>query len=134
LLEKDGALFVSEMKCEIQYQNYRYWRLSSHNQLKHHLSKKAFELFLQLSQDPTSVLVKAGTPIKVSGTVLVWGAATPEGIAEVRNEFGITDVLTVESCINDLVGWNNIEYRELLDLRDQWISSLFKGLRGDLRP
>lgn len=42
LFEKDGALFVSEMKCEIQYHNYRYWRLESPAQLKHHVVVKCF--------------------------------------------------------------------------------------------
>jgi hypothetical protein len=110
LLEKKGDLFVSEMKCEIQYQNYRYWRLNSTSQLMHHRTKRAFELFLNLSQDPSSVLVKAGEAVKIKGTVLVWGAATDQGVAEVTGEFGISDVLTVESCIKDLSTWGNQEY------------------------
>ncbi|MGR8931617.1 MAG: hypothetical protein ACU836_13325 [Gammaproteobacteria bacterium] len=129
LFEKNGEFFVSEMKCEIQYQNYRYWCLTNPGQLEHHLSKKAFELFLQLSRDSQSVAVKVGEPIEVKGTVLVWGAATPAGIKAVRERFGISDVLTVESCVGDLIEWNNQEYQALLRDREQWLVSLFNGLR-----
>ena len=128
LLEKNGELFVSEMKCEIQYQNYKYWCLTNPWQLDHHRSKRAFELFLQLSRDPHSVPVKAGDLIEVKGTVLVWGAATPAGVAAVRDHFDISDVLTVESCIRDLLEWNNPEYQELLQKREEWLLSLFDGL------
>jgi hypothetical protein len=129
LFEKNGEFFVSEMKCEIQYQNYRYWLLTSTGQLEHHLSKRAFKLFLKLSRDSQSVAVKAGEPIDVKGTVLVWGAATSEGIKEVRECYGISDVITVESCIHDLIKWNNPEYQTLLHDREQWFVSLFEGLR-----
>lgn len=129
LFEKEGKFFVSEMKCEIQYQNYKYWLLEDPAQLTHHCAKRAFELFLELSRDTKSVSVKAGNQIEVSGTVLVWGAATAKGIEAVRNHFGISDVLTVESCISDLLEWENQEYLHLLTEREQWVSSLFNGLR-----
>jgi hypothetical protein len=130
LFEKCGALFVSEMKCEIQYQNYRYWRLDDPEQLKHHCTKRAFELFLELSRDARSVSVKAGgEPVEVVGTVLVWGAATARGVLAVRDHSGISDVLTVEGCIRDLLEWDNPEYLRLLSEREQWISSMFTGLR-----
>ena len=130
LLEKNGEIFVSEMKCEIQYQNYKYWRLVDTQQLQHHLKKRAFNLFLSLSRDPKSVIVKAGSRIEIAGTVLVWGAATPKGIEAVKRQFGISDVLTVESCIRDLVNWSNQEYSEFLRMRERWLSSLFANLRG----
>lgn len=130
LFEKDGTLFVSEMKCEIQYQNYKYWRLDDPEQLKHHCAKRAFALFLELSRDTKSVEVKAGRAIDVGGTVLVWGAATPEGVEAVCNHFGISDVLTVEDCIRDLLDWENQEYQRLLSEREQWVLSLFSELRA----
>lgn len=117
------------MKCEVQYHNYKYWRLEHSSQIEHHCSKRAFELFLELSQEPGSVQVKAGEPINVSGTVLVWGAATSQGIEAVRNLYGISDVLTIESCVSDLLEWENREYQKLLFERKQWVLSLFNGLR-----
>jgi hypothetical protein len=129
LFEKNGDFFVSEMKCEVQYQNYKYWRLTNLKQLEHHLSKTAFKLFLKLSENSHSVPVHAGEPLEVKGTVLVWGAATLEGIAAVRDRYGISDVLTVESCVRDLIEWNNLEYQAFLREREQWLLSLFNGLR-----
>lgn len=129
LFEKNNEFFVSEMKCEIQYQNYRYWRLTNPNQLDHHLSKRAFELFLQLSRDAYSVPVKAGKPIEVKGTVLIWGAASSVGISATQEQFGISDVLTIESCIGDLLEWNNHEYQVFLSQREDWLSSFFDALR-----
>ena len=131
LLQKDGGFFVSEMKCEIQYQNYKYWRLTDPEQLKHHYSSSnSFRMFLDLSRDTDSVRVlAAGEPIDVKGTVLVWGASTSEGECLVKSRFGIADILTVESCVNDLVAWDNQQYLNLLKAREHWLSSLFKGLR-----
>lgn len=134
LFEKNSEFFVSEMKCEVHYQKYRYWRLTNSQQLEHHRSKKAFELFLRLSHDSHSVPVKAGEPITVKGTVLVWGAATLAGVTAAQDRFGISDVLTLESCVGDLLKWNNLEYRSLLHEREQWLLSLFNGLRTGQCP
>ena len=130
LLKNNGKIFVSEMKCEIQFRNYKYWRLIDTQQVQRHRKKEAFKLFLSLSRNPNSVIVKAGSRLDVAGTVLVWGAATPNGIEAVKRKFGISDVLTVESCIEDLVKWNNEEYSKFLQMREQWLSSLFSNLRG----
>jgi len=130
LLVQNGHAFVSEMKCEIQYQKYRFWKLTDPDQLDHHKNKKAFELFLRLSQDPSSVLVKAGGEIEVRGTVLVWGSASIDGIEAVKEHYGFSDVLTLEGCINDLVSWNNENYLRLLTEREEWSASLFSALRA----
>lgn len=129
LFVKDGHHFVSEMKCEVQYQNYRYWRLNHVSQLDHHKKKKAFELFLRLSKDSSAVPVKAGQPLQIEGTVLVWGAATVEGIRAIKDHYGIRDILTIEKCISDLVTWENERYFKLLGDREDWASALFRKLR-----
>jgi hypothetical protein len=130
LFQKGRRHFVAEMKCEVEYRNYRFWRLAQPEQLDHHKKKKAFQLFLRLSKDASAVLVKAGEPIQVHGTILVWGAATPEGIKAVKDQYGFSDVLTVERCIEDLVSWKNKSYLQLLQEREEWSSSLFHALRG----
>ena len=129
LFLRDGNSFVSEMKCEVQYQNYRFWKLTEPSQLDHHKNKKAFELFLRLASDSSSVPVRAGTDIRVDGTVLIWGSASSEGIDLVKGQFGFHDVLTVEKCISDLASWENERYLKLLNERQEWSSSLFNTLR-----
>lgn len=130
LFEQDGKFYVSEMKCEIQYNNYRYWRLESPKQLEHH-KKNAFKLFLQITKDPKSVKVKAGLTVTPSGAILVWGAAYEYGIKSVSEEYGFSDILTVESCIRDLVRWSNTEYADLLEKYESWCGELFGALKGD---
>src|SRR6266496_4310513 len=34
--EQTGAIFISEMKCELEYEGYKYLVLASPSQLKHH--------------------------------------------------------------------------------------------------
>jgi hypothetical protein len=132
LFMRDGRSFVGEMKCEIQYQDYVYWRLSEPQQLEHHRNKKAFQLFLALSMAPSSVRVRvAGGEVEVHGSVLVWGAATADGIEAVKKQYGIADVLTIEGCIADLISWESESYLRLLQERESWASSLFRALRGE---
>ena len=129
LFEKDGKFYVSEMKCEIQYNNYRYWRLESSKQLEHH-KKNAFKLFLKIAKDPMAVPVKAGDAVVTSGAILVWGAAYDHGIKSVSEEFGFSDILTVENCMRDLVQWSNTEYIDLLEAYESWCGALFNALKG----
>ena len=103
LFHREDESYVSEMKCEIQYQNYKYWRLTDAGQLTHHTTKKGFQLFLKLAQEVNSVPVKAGRRIEPTGTVLVWGSTSALGIRSVKETYGISDVLSVENCIDDLV-------------------------------
>ena len=130
LLIKDGRSYVSEMKCEIQYRNYQFWRLESPDQLKHHLGKAAFELFLKLSSDPCSVRVKAGDNVDISGTILVWGSASKNGIENTKEFYSFSDILTIEDCVADLINWENSEYRKFLNEREFWTSSFFNLLQG----
>jgi hypothetical protein len=129
LFERQGVLFISEMKCEIQYQNYRYWRLENSSQLAHHV-KPAFQLFLQFAKNPLSLEVKAGKSVVPKGAILVWGAATDMGIRTVKEEFGFHDILTIENCVNELAAWRNDEYTAFVNELEQWSSELFDVLRN----
>jgi hypothetical protein len=60
----------------------------------------------------------------------VWGSATPEGIKAVKDQYGFSDVLSVERCIEDLISWKNESYLQLLEEREEWSSSLFRALRA----
>ena len=57
LADRDGRLFVAELKCELEYQNYKYLTLTDPSQLMHH-RKRAFDLFLQAAADPAQVDVR----------------------------------------------------------------------------
>lgn len=129
LFLRDGKSYVAEMKCEIQYQNYKYWTLTDATQLDHHRNKRAFQLFLEVAENPSSVSVKAGDEVTPDGAVLVWGSVTTAGVDSVRQRYGLTDVISVEKCIGDLVEWRNEEYQKLVSDRSDWTSDLFQSLR-----
>ena len=70
----DDRVFVAEMKCELEVENYRYLTLTNASQLAHHKGE-AFRRFLSLARDPAAFVVKVSAkPIPVDGAILVWGA------------------------------------------------------------
>ena len=130
LFIRDGHSYVSEMKCEIQYQNYKYWMLEDASQLEHHRGRRAFDLFLEVARDPVSINVRAGSEIKPSGAILVWGAVSPNGAQSVQDRFGICDVISMEDCVRDLVKWGSSDYRELIAEKRDWCNDLCRTLLG----
>ncbi len=73
-----GETFIAEMKCWLEYDNYRYLRLVDSSQLQKIVSQKiagsAFQEFLQLAKDPTIFDVRVnGRPLPncVSGAIRV---------------------------------------------------------------
>jgi len=129
-----GKKYISEMKCEIQYENYKYLTLESHTQLSHHAkpNKKAFLRFLDVTKNPIKHKVTFGKEpnkkqIAVDGGILVWGRVSPEGKKSVMEHYGFADVLSLESIINDLSKWSNPKYKVKITKLKSWCDYLFKG-------
>jgi hypothetical protein len=124
----DGAMFVGELKCELEYQGYRYMVLENCNQLTHH-NKEAFAAFLRAARSPgeCSVSVK-GKEIVVEGAILVWGDATAEGRQAVMQQYLFADVLTVADVLRDLNRWNSPRWRDFISERRAWVNEMFDGL------
>ena len=128
----DGGIYVGEMKCELEYQGYKYLTLESPEQLKHH-SLEPFQVFLDLAKNPKNYLVTAnGRPQPIDGSILVWGRATEEGRRSVIEKYELSAILTIEEIISDLLTWENKEYLEFVRRRESWSQELFTGLT-DLR-
>ena len=126
----DGRLFVAELKCELEYQNYKYLTLTDPSQLCHHC-KPAFKLFLQAAADPAQVEVKtAKRGSTVHGAILVWGDATARGKETTIAKYGFADVLTVSSMIQDLNRWQSTEWSTFISNRRGWATELFDGLES----
>ncbi|MEI2612216.1 MAG: hypothetical protein V9G20_26565 [Candidatus Promineifilaceae bacterium] len=127
--KSDGKVYVGEMKCELEYENYRYLTLESPTQLDHH-GNQAFRLFLDIAKNisPYSVTV-GGKPQPISGSILVWGRYTEQGRASVITKYGFHDVFSLETIIADLIAWGNKDFTELLDKRQTWTNELLSGLR-----
>ena len=126
----DGATFVAEMKCKLEYERYRYLTLTSPDQLAHH-RKPAFTAFLKAARQPDRYAVRiGGKPITVHGAILIWGRVTDAGRRAVIDRHGFADVLSLESIITDLQTTENAEYRALLRRLAAWAAELFAGLTG----
>ena len=69
-----------------------------------------------------------GAPSLSMARFLIWGAATPCGCADVREESKLADVLTVESMVDDLTRSNDEGYDAMLKDRRKWCNEMFYGL------
>lgn len=123
-----GAVCVAEMKCEIEYRNFRHFELTDSDQLRHH-QKPAFALFLRAARPgPDLRVTVGGAPIATSGAILIWGAVSARGRTEVRRAHGFHDVLSDAGICADLARWRNPAYQALLEDRRAWCERLFTGL------
>lgn len=129
LAARDSSrVFVAEMKCELEYENYKYLTLTDPSQLQHH-RKPAFDLFLQAAADPSRVDVKTSKgPALVHGAVLVWGDATAKGRDTTIARYGFADVLTLSAMVQDLNRWHPPEWDAFIIARRRWTTDLFDGL------
>lgn len=124
-----GKVYVTEMKCELEYEGYRYLRLTGAEQVRHHVPGAAFQKILRLAENPESVPVYVGgKQVAVDGTALVWGASTIEGEEAVKSQYGFDLVLSVEKAINDLRRWKPDEWVEYVRDRQSWVSQLFDSI------
>lgn len=133
---KTKKLFVAEMKCEIEYENFRYFVLEKRAQLTHHEKKPAFQKFLRCvtsSVNPPKVYI-AGEARAIDGAILVWGAVSDQGRQDVCTRAGISEVLSLEDICADLASWKNQEFFELLESRLTWCTELVQGLSAKAVP
>src|SRR5439155_19469328 len=115
-----GRTYVSELKCEIEYQDYKYLVLTDSKQLDHH-NKPAFAALLAAAAKQADQRAYVGRKqIAIDGAILIWGATTPEGRAAVVSERGFFEILTLAEIIADLRAWNSEPYRVLLEQRRSW--------------
>lgn len=121
-------LFVAEMKCEIEYQNYRYLTLTDVAQLTHH-SKAAFDALLRAAATPKEQQVHvAKRRVEIDGAILIWGAVEPQGRSAVIAAKGFSEVLAITDIIDDLQAWRSKPYCHFLRDRQHWTAQLFDGL------
>ena len=117
---------MAELKCEIEFNNYRFLRLEGSAQVQHHREKGAFQAFLDVAQAPDSrrVAIK-GKTVPVDGAILVWGSASDAGRTDSRRGLGVADVLTIEDMLDDLERWRPAEWSEYISPRKRWSDELF---------
>lgn len=125
------VICVAEMKCELEFDRYRYLRLQDSTQLRHHQHSPAFQKFLQVAKEPGELQISvAGTEIRVDGAILIWGAKSASGRDAVIADFGLTDVLSVEDMVKDLESWRPDYWIQHVDRLQRWSDELFNFLRS----
>lgn len=123
-----GKKYVTEMKCEIEYQEFRYFVLHNVAQLSHH-RKDAFKEFLASAKPHSDQRVTTqGSEIQTDGAILIWGSVTAEGRQAVKNHYALHEVLSVAEICGDLSTWQHEGYLRLLSERKMWSNQLYEGL------
>lgn len=123
-----GAVFPAELKCEIEYEGYRYFVLNDVGQLAHH-NKPAFAALLAAAaRRPGLRAFVQKREVAVDGAILVWGAATAEGRLAVARDKGFFAVLTLEDMIADLRAWQSHRFQTLVEERRAWANELCDAL------
>ncbi len=124
-----GECFATELKCEVEYENFRYLTLTDIKQLDHH-KKPAFIALLDLAKGlPGTDVQVAKRPVRCDGAILIWGAASDAGKAATKVAFGFREVLTVAEMVHDLREWQEPAFHQHLIERETWFAELASGLR-----
>jgi hypothetical protein len=127
---ESGRDYAAELKCELEYDGYRYLTLTNSDQVRHHTSV-AFAKLLGLARNPQSFIVRRqGRVEPVDGAILVWGSLTEDGRRMTMEEYGFADVLSVEAMVFDLQAWSPTAWRELINRYRGWTLELFDFLAG----
>ena len=133
---KTGEIYVTEMKCELQYMNYKYLKLQLPEQIYRHENKDAFKWFLKLGKEPDTFEIKVQNndkgsreTIKVHGAALIWGVVDLKMKEEICNRTGLKEIFSLENMINDLIKEKNKDYFDFLDLRNKWTSNFVESLK-----
>ncbi len=128
--DKSEDIYIGELKCELEYQNYKFIELDSIEQLDHHTGE-AFQRFLAIAKDPQSYNVRInGKETLGNGSILVWGCVNENKKNEIINHFNFHDILSIENIVNDLINWNYADYINYIDTRYRWMSKLMTNLSG----
>jgi len=128
LKDNNNKIYICEMKCLLEYQNYKFLRLNNPDLLNIHKGP-AFSYFLDSAIDPHLFSVHvSGNLIEPDGCILIWGAVTETGRNLTKEKFHLHDVLSVENAIQDLQRWDSYEWYSLINGFKKWSNDLFDFL------
>lgn len=128
----DGRVYAVEMKCWLAYESYRYLTLESPSQLErisNDSQHKAFRAFLDIGRNKAQYTITVdGKPQTIDGAILIWGSVTEQGRESIIKQYGLKDVLSLETIINDLIAWETKEYTDLIRNYNRLCGELFTAL------
>ncbi len=123
-----GKTYVAELKCEIEYQNFKYLVLSNTKQLDHHNKPAFFALLDAAAKSSDQQTFVNGKEFQIDGAILIWGAATSDGRRAVMDEKGFSDVLTIADITCDLRSWQCDSFRQLMEQKRVWTNEMFDAI------
>ena len=126
---KNGLIYIVEMKCWLEYQNYKYLSLTAPSFLDCFEGDPAFDKFLEVSKGNgiCQVFIDSES-VCISGGILIWGSVSESGRSALMKERRLHDVLSLENIISNLASWQNQEYKDFLNARASRMNELIKGL------
>ena len=146
---KTNEIYIVEMKCEIQYQNFKYFYLRNEDELKkppegkgfleHHRKKTAFGRFEKLGKNPENYpeefIVKyfdkeekrKHKVEKIAGIILIWGKVDQEKIENKKIGY-FHKILSVERMISDLIDWKDENFTCMIAEYQRWSNDMFDQL------
>ena len=129
LKDKDGNLYLTEMKCELEYQKYKFLKLSESSQVSRHNKKPAFKAFLETAVNPSSYIIKCKKEkVHVKGAVLIWGSIFSKEVENILKEYSLSYILSTEEIINNLIDWKDDEYISFVGQYKEWSNQLFTSM------
>lgn len=146
LSEKNsGKNYITEMKCEMAFQNYKYLELNTVEDIEHHVSYsqdqtkiKAFIRFLDCANNANKYSIEVNTDtqkskkeqIKTDGIILIWGKVTKDTskIETIKEKYHFTDILSLEDMINEMIKNNCKEYHEYICNIKNWVDGFLDGI------
>ena len=121
-------IYICEMKCEMQYNNYSRLELEAFKQISSH-KKEAFKWFLDIANNPSIYKIETNkNAVNADGIILLWGKITNdiEKIIEIKKHFNIHDILSLENMINIMIKNDHKEYYDYINKRKKWINDFFE--------
>ena len=125
-----NEIFVCEMKCEMQYNNYKQLKLENIEQILTH-RKEAFKYFLEIGKKNNTLIVKINKKeINVDGIIILWGKITDDlnELEKMKNEFRFKEILSLEEMINTMIQNNYDTYLNFINERKIWVNSFLNDI------
>ena len=123
-------IFVCEMKCEMQYNNYKQLILSNVDQILTH-KKDAFKYFLEIGKKNNNIIVKINKKeITVNGIILLWGKISENinDLEKIKSKYNFYEILSLEKMINIMILNNYDIFLDFINERKIWINNFLNDI------
>jgi hypothetical protein len=114
--KETNNIYICEMKCEMQYMNYKRLELKDAEQIDSH-TKEAFKIFLDIPNNKNAYKIDLKNNgkrkvIEVDGIILLWGKTTDNKnhLLKLMEKYKFIDIISLEELINIMISKNYKNY------------------------